>query len=78
MKVLERPTIFTDEKSTYFPVLVLKGRRSPVPKWRDFGLWLRRCIGIKIPSLDAKKYWKPRAEMLVFRPQRAKIQTPGY
>ena len=31
MKVLERPTIFTDEKSSYFHGLVLKGRRSPYP-----------------------------------------------
>ena len=31
MKVLETQTIFNDEKSTYFPRLVLKGRRSPVP-----------------------------------------------
>ena len=31
MKVLETPTIFNDEKSVYFPRLVLKGRRSPVP-----------------------------------------------
>ena len=37
MKVLETPTIFNDEKSTYFPRLVLKGRRSPVPKWLKFG-----------------------------------------
>ena len=36
MKVLETPTIFNGEKSTYFPRLVLKGRRSPVPKWRKF------------------------------------------
>ena len=33
MKVLETPTIFDCEKSDYFPRLVLKGRRSPVPKW---------------------------------------------
>ena len=31
MKVLETPTIFNYEKSAYFPRLVLKGRRSPVP-----------------------------------------------
>ena len=31
MKVLETPTIFNDEKSDYFPRLVLKGRRSPTP-----------------------------------------------
>ena len=31
MKVLETPTIFNDEKSAYFPRLVLKGRPTPVP-----------------------------------------------
>ena len=31
MKVLETPTIFNSEKRAYFPRLVLKGRRSPVP-----------------------------------------------
>ena len=56
MKVLERPTIFTDETSTYFPGLVLKGRRSLVPKWRDFNLWLVRCMGIKVLRLEVKKY----------------------
>ena len=31
MKVLETPLIFNDENNDYFPRLVLKGRRSPVP-----------------------------------------------
>ena len=31
MKVLETPLIFNYEKSTYFPLLVLKGRAIPVP-----------------------------------------------
>ena len=56
MKVLERPTSFTDEKRIYFPRLVLKGRRSPVPKWRDFSLWFPRCMGIEVLSLEVKKY----------------------
>ena len=56
MQVLETPTIFTHEKSVCFPRLFLKGRRSPVPKWRHFDLWLRRCMGIKVLSLEAKKY----------------------
>ena len=76
MKVLETPTIFIDETSAYFPRLVLKGRRSPVPKWRDFDLWLRRCMGIKVLRLKAKKYWKPRMKMLVFGPPNGKISDP--
>ena len=66
MKVLETPTIFTDQKNVYFPRLVLKGRALPVPKWRHFGWWLRRCMGMKVLRLEAKKYWKPRVKMLVF------------
>ena len=31
MKVLETSTTFNGEQSDYFPRLVLKGRRSPVP-----------------------------------------------
>ena len=31
MKVLETPLIFKYENYDYFPLLVLKGRRSPVP-----------------------------------------------
>ena len=76
MKVLETPLIFTHEKSSYFLRLVLKGRRSPVPKWRDFDLWLPRCMGIKVLRLEAKKYWKPRVEMLVFRPPEGEISDP--
>ena len=37
IKVWKTPTIFDCEKRDYFPRLVLKGRRSPVPKWLDFG-----------------------------------------
>ena len=56
MKVRETPTIFNVENNDYFPRLVLKGRALPVPKWRDFGGWLRRCMGIKVLTLEAKKY----------------------
>ena len=76
MKVLETPTIFNDEKSDYFPRLVLKGRRSLVPKWRDFGGWLRRCMGIKVLRLEAKKYWKPRMKMLVVGHPNGEISDP--
>ena len=67
---------FTREKSRYFLRLVLTGRRSPVPKRRDFNLWFPRCMGIKIPSLKPKKYWKPRMKMLVFGPPNTEISDP--
>ena len=76
MKVLETPTIFNDKKVPIFHRLVLKGRRTPEPKWRDFGAWFPRCMGIKVLSLEAKKYWKPRVEMLVFRPPEGEIPDP--
>ena len=33
-------------------------------------------MGIKVLSLEAKKYWKPRVEMLVFRPPEGENPDP--
>ena len=76
MKVLETPTIFTDDKYSDFPRLVLKGRRSPVPKGRDFSLWFPRCMGITILSLDETNYCKPQVEMLVSGASEGEISDP--
>ena len=76
MKVLETPTIFNYAKKCLFSSARFKGSEFPRPKWRDFSLWFPRCMGIKVLSLEAKKYWKPRVEMLVFRPPEGENPDP--
>ena len=50
----------------------------PRPTRLKFGCRFPRSMAFTILSLEAKKYWKPLVEMLVFGPKRAKFQTPGY